>query len=144
MMMMMVMMMMMMMMMMSAFAAQVIIDVPASPGALNDAVDAIARAQRTAAAARGKPPTLRLAPGRHQLLKPLELTPAHSGLHFAGSKGGGASVVSGGFEIAPSAWAAFAPAACAGCGSIMRAPLPAGKKVSYSRQLYVGGVRANW
>eukprot|EP01051_Picozoa_sp_SAG22_P011477 SAG22_NODE_1108_length_5550_cov_4.655109_5_plen_325_part_00 len=122
-----------------------VVDVPASPGALNRAVDAVAAA--ASPAARGgpggnpNPVTLRLAAGRHQLLRPLELSPAHSGLAFVGSPEG-ASVISGGIEIDPAAWKPFAAAACKGCGQVMRAPLPAGTK--YSRQLYVGGVRANW
>ena len=121
-----------------------VIDVPASPGALNRAVEAISTAY---AAAGGqpttRPTTLRLAAGRHQLLRPLDLHAAHSGLQFQGSTGLAAdTMISGGVEIPPSSWAVFAPAKCAGCGSVMRAPLAAG--TNYSRQMYVNGVRANW
>ena len=84
------------------------------------------------------PHVLRLAPGRHQLLRPLELSATHSGLHFVGSAEG-ASVISGGFEIPPASWVEHAGAACAGCGAIMRAPLAAG--TNYSRQLFVRQIR---
>ena len=123
-----------------------VIDVPATPGALNRAVEAISTAY--AADGGGKPApasktTLRLAAGRHQLLRPLDLHVVHSGLHFQGAVGSAANTeISGGIEIPPSSWTVFAPAKCAGCGSIMRAPLAPG--TSYSRQMYVNGVRANW
>ena len=112
-----------------------LVDVPAEPGALNRAVHNVGTA-----AASGQQ-RLRLAPGVHQLLQPLLLTAAHSGLQFEGSTDG-ASVISGGVDIHPSAWTEYAAAACPGCGSVMRAPLPVGTK--YSRQLYVNNIRANW
>ena len=74
-------------------------------------------------------------------MRPLELSAAHSGLHFIGSAEG-ASIISGGFEIPAASWVEFAAAACAGCGAIMRAPLAPG--TNYSRQLFVDNVRANW
>jgi|EP01047_Picozoa_sp_COSAG01_P064960 hypothetical protein len=115
-------------------AAAAVFDVPATPGALNEAVDVHALASPG-------PHTLRLAPGRHRLLRPLKLSAVHSGLHFHGSAEG-SSIISGGLEIPPNSWMKFAPAACGGCGAIMRAPLAAG--TNYSRQLYVDDVRANW
>ena len=119
----------------SAAAVTSFADVPASPGALNTAVDAISLLGDSSK-------HLRLAPGRHQLVRPLVLTEAHNGLRMEGSAGSEPSVISGGMEIDPGSWVDFAPAHCAGCGRVMRAPLPAG--TNYSRQLYVGGVRANW
>ena len=116
-------------------ATAAVFDVPASPGALNEAVDV-----HVIAAGPGQH-TLRLAAGRHQLLRPLKLSAVHSGLHFKGSADG-SSVISGGLEIPSDSWTKFAPAECAGCGAIMRAPLAAG--TNYSRQLYVDDVRANW
>eukprot|EP01052_Picozoa_sp_SAG31_P024018 SAG31_NODE_2017_length_6663_cov_3.680530_5_plen_262_part_00 len=130
-------------------AASMVIDVPATLGALNAAVDAVAAAAKSSSTRKGKghsdspAPLLRLARGRHQLLRPLELTAVHSGLHFAGDEGGG-TVISGGLEIPPGDWTKFKTAVCAGCGDVMRAPLAAG--TNYSRQLYVGQppTRANW
>jgi len=69
------------------------------------------------------------------------MAPAHNDLHFEGTKAN-ETVVSGGINIDPASWAMFAAAACPGCCSIMRAPLPPG--TTYSRQFYVNGVRANW
>ena len=124
----------------SSLASGEVIDVPARPGALNSAVEAMAADGD--AVRRSRSTTLRLAPGRHQLLRPLDLHAAHSGLRFEGATSGGESVISGGLEIPPSSWSIFAPAKCAGCGSVMRASLAPG--TNYSRQLYVNGVRANW
>ena len=120
-------------------AATSVIEVAARPGELNRVVDAIAASDATTAHGT----TLRLAAGRHQLLRPLELGAAHSGLRFAGASGAAPTVISGGLEIPPSSWTVFAAhPKCAGCGSVMRAPLAAG--TNYSRQLYVNGQRANW
>ena len=147
-----------------------VIDVPARPGELNRAVEAMLTAESEAPTS--STTTLRLAAGRHQvsmcarararacvrvshfslslslissykkkpnrrgeqLLRPLDLHAAHSGLRFEGASSG-ASVISGGLEIPPASWAVFAPAKCPGCGSVMRAPLAAG--TNYSRQLYL-------
>ena len=128
-----------------AFVAAVIgsgtvIEVPAVPGALNDAVDAAALQHQAQPATTT---TLKLASGRHQLSRPIRLTPAHSGLRFEGAPDPLApSTVSGGVVIDPASWTTHAKAHCVGCGWIMRAPLPAG--TTYSRHMYVGNVRANW
>jgi hypothetical protein len=127
----------------AALGVAAVIEVPAVPGALNDAVDAIASHQTGTSSST----IIKLARGRHQLTRPIRLTPAHSGLRFigvapasAGEEAG--STISGGVAIDPTTWTKYAEAKCYGCGWVMRAPLPAG--TNYSRHLYVNNVRANW
>ena len=105
--------------------------VPATPGALNRAVVALAVNPPRVPP---RPVVLQLAPGRHELSAPLVLSAAHSGLRFEGAADG-ATVISGGVEIDPASWVQHSEAGCTGCGAVMRAPLPAG--TNYSRQLYV-------
>ena len=76
--------------------------------------------------------------GTCRLSRPMALSHADSGTRWVGSAG---AAISGGIALADAGWKKHGNASCAGCGSVWTYALPSG--IGPSRQLYLGGVRAN-
>ena len=96
------------------------------------------------AAARSRPPgtpaTIEIR-GTCRVNAPVVLTgPLDDGLTIRAATSNVSSGISGGVDV-PGPWTVHAEAACKGCGKVWWSPLPPGARGS--RQLYIGGVRAN-